>query len=1114
MNDEKEHELLRGSDASQGGLYFPKKTQNQRIETNTNGVEQPKWEKKTLLPKHVDEAYKASPAVSLISSVEAVKRNVHSTEDKQSHWPRHAHKRKRLESTPNMSSDLVFSDVAKRPPVVSKKKPDFRSKPKPVAPSDNSLSTHNKSEKIRTPSRISWEGSTPKLSTWDTEDPTQGNFPYLLNRNTPLTGKLPSYDDDNNSRASTPVMDALYKEQESLLEREWYLKDEEGSVMDDSNGAYLFNTNTSNVQERRAKKVSARAAALNEDSNRWENLQMRLGGGDKSQQKFDIEVDDEETVRVSLLVKDTIPPFLEGQAKLEGSLDTVLPVKDSTSDLAKIARKGSRVVQEAREQRERGQARVKYWELGKAAGAKEKEGEEAQRERQETEASLRKIETSNDIDDYKSSMRYGNVLSGKASESEERQHSIAQQRKTLPIYGMKNDILRVVRENQIVVIVGETGSGKTTQLTQYLHEEGYSKRGMIGCTQPRRVAAVSVANRVAEEMQVELGKEVGYAIRFEDFTCEKTVIKYMTDGILLRESLSDPDLEKYSCIIMDEAHERSLNTDVLFGILKQLASRRSDLKIIVTSATLESEKFAEFFGRVPIFRIPGRTYPVDIFHSKSVVEDYVEGAVRQVLQIHLQAAIPGDILVFMTGQEDIEVTCETIASRLEKLEGAKPLLILPIYSQLASDLQARIFEPAPEGTRKVVVATNIAETSLTVDGVKYVVDSGFCKLKTYNPRIGMDALLLCPISQASASQRAGRAGRTGPGRCYRLYTEYAFSHEMLPANVPEIQRTNLGHVVLLLKSLGVSDLLHFPFMDPPPPENIVKSMLGLWFLGALDGGGRLTDLGKRMSSFPLDPPLSAMILAGQRFGCNDEVVTIVSMLSVPSIFIRPPGREEEADAVREKFLVPESDHLTLLHIFQRYRGSGCRAEWCNKHFLNSKGMRKAAEVRSQLVDLMKEQGMEVVSCGLKWDIIRKAICAAYFHQAARMKGIGDYVNLRTSVQCYLHPSSALAGLGYNPEYVVYHELVYTGTKEYMHCVTAVEPQWLAELGPMFFTLKEGNTSRLEKQRQEQQDRLLMEQQHEEAKLEKEREQAMASKLKSRNRIATPGATPRFRPSFF
>eukprot|EP00871_Galdieria_phlegrea_P004936 jgi/Galph1/5443/GphlegSOOS_G4026.1 len=1111
MNNTTEHEVLEGFNEQRGGIHIPQKRRTEESKQT------PKHNMKKEHASQGSSLHQASPvlAVSNVSSSVINDFGVGSKKGIDQPLPRHAHKRQRIENTPSYATEAKLNVIDKRPPAGSKRKPDFDTKKRSHFTLNNFMS--RQAEYIRTPSRISWEGSTPRPSSWDTQSSNEPRIPALLDRNTPLTGKLPNFDYEDKSDSFNSDYD-LYKEEESRLEREWYLRDDEGSVMDDSNGTYLLGNvdgTVSNVQQRRAKKISARTAALNEDSSKWEDLQIRLGGGNKSRQTYDVEVDDEETVRVSLLVKDTIPPFLEGQTNLEGSLDTILPVKDATSDLAKIARKGSRVVQEARERKEKGQARINYWDLGNAAGAKEKEAEETRKERQETEESRRRLENSNDVDDYKSSMRYGNVMPGKGTENEEKQHSIAQQKKTLPIFSMKNDLLRVIRENQAMV-VGETGSGKTTQLTQFLHEEGYSKRGTIGCTQPRRVAAVSVANRVAEEMQVELGKEVGYAIRFEDFTSEKTVIKYMTDGILLRESLTDPDLEKYSCIIMDEAHERSLNTDVLFGILKQLAARRSDLKIIVTSATLEADKFADFFGRVPVFRIPGRTYPVDIYHSKTVVDDYVEGAVRQVLQIHLQASLPGDILVFMTGQEDIEVTCETIATRLQKLEGAYPLLILPIYSQLASDLQARIFEPAPEGTRKVVVATNIAETSLTVDGVKYVVDSGFCKLKTYNPRIGMDALLLCPISQASAAQRAGRAGRTGPGRCYRLYTEYAYAHEMLPANVPEIQRTNLGHVVLLLKSLGVSDLLHFPFMDPPPPENIVKSMLGLWYLGALDGGGRLTDLGKQMSAFPLDPPLSAMMLAGGRFGCTEEVVTIVSMLSVPTIFIRPPGREEEADAVREKFLVPESDHLTLLHIFQRYRSSGYRAEWCNKHFLNSKGMRKAAEVRSQLVDLMQEQKMELTSCGLQWDVIRKAICAAYFHQAARMKGIGDYVNLRTSVQCYLHPTSALAGLGYNPEYVVYHELIYTGTKEYMHCVTAVEPQWLAELGPMFFTLKTGNTSRLEKQRQEQQDRQVMEREHEEAQREREREESMLSKWKqsSRNRVATPGATPRFRPSFF
>lgn len=303
---------------------------------------------------------------------------------------------------------------------------------------------------------------------------------------------------------------------------------------------------------------------------------------------------------------------------------------------------------------------------------------------------------------------------------------------------MRDDLLTVVRENRITICVGETGSGKTTQLTQYLHESGYTKHGIIGCTQPRRVAAVSVAKRVAEEMGVDLGDEVGYSIRFEDCTKkDKTVIKYMTDGVLLRESLNDPDLDSYSAVIMDEAHERSLNTDVLFGILKKIIARRRDLKIIITSATMNAEKFSSFFGGVPIFNIPGRTFPVQLFFSKTVPADYVDEAVQQALKIHFQAN-QGDILIFMTGQEDVDATCFLLQDRLEKSESDIPLIVLPIYSQLASEVQAKIFETSQY--RKCIVATNIAETSLTLDGVKHVIDTGLSKLQVYNPKIGMDAL--------------------------------------------------------------------------------------------------------------------------------------------------------------------------------------------------------------------------------------------------------------------------------------------------------------------------------------------------------------------------------------
>lgn len=306
--------------------------------------------------------------------------------------------------------------------------------------------------------------------------------------------------------------------------------------------------------------------------------------------------------------------------------------------------------------------------------------------------------------------------------------------------------------------------------------------------------------------------------------------------------------------------------DVLFGVLRKVMGRRSDLKLIVTSATMDAERFSQYFGNAPIFRIPGRTFPVDVQFSRSNVEDYLDAAVRQAITVHLSQP-PGDILIFMTGQEDIEATCFLIQERLAELGGeVPPLAILPLYSQLPADLQARIFHKAAEGERKVVVATNVAETSITIDGIRYVIDIGYSKLKVFNPRMGMDALNVTPISQANANQRSGRAGRTMPGVCWRLYTELQYTHEMLPNSIPEIQRTNLSAVVLLLKSLGVRNLLEFPFMDPPPQDNIVNSMYKLWVLGALDNTGALTNIGRKMVEFPLDPPLSKMLITAETMG--------------------------------------------------------------------------------------------------------------------------------------------------------------------------------------------------------------------------------------------------------
>lgn len=847
------------------------------------------------------------------------------------------------------------------------------------------------------------------------------------------------------SRRGADIDDSDWEEAEKKLDRAWYNMGEgEADESDPFAGtsAEYVSRKEEQIEKRRNRKVSAQRQQIDKDNELWERNRM-LTSGVVHAINVNNDLDEENVDRVHLLVHNIVPPFLDGRIVFTKQPEPVIPVKDPTSDMAMNARKGSALVKAFREQKERRKAQKKHWKLegtkiGNIMGIQKKEEE---------------MEDGPTKDAYKYAEHMDNQPQEVESKSDfVKKMTISEQRRFLPVFAVREELLQVIRENSVVIIVGETGSGKTTQLTQYLHEEGFSRLGMIGCTQPRRVAAMSVAKRVSDEMNTKLGDEVGYAIRFEDCSSPNTVIKYMTDGILLREGLREPDLDNYCAIIMDEAHERSLSTDMLFGLLREVVARRSDLKLIVTSATMDSTKFSTFFGNVPTFTIPGRTFPVETFFAKNVCEDYVDGAVKQALQIHLQPE-EGDILIFMPGQEDIEVTCEVLTERLADLDSAPPLTVLPIYSQLPADLQAKIFQRAPPGQRKCIVATNIAETSLTVDGIMYVIDSGYCKLKVYNPRIGMDALQIYPVSQANARQRAGRAGRTGPGKAFCLYTQRQYQHELLASTVPEIQRTNLANTVLLLKSLGVEDLLAFHFMDPPPQDTILNSMYQLWILGALDGTGSLTPLGRQMAEFPLDPPQCHMLIVSAEMGCSVEVLIIVSMLSVPSVFYRPQGREEEADSVKEKFQVPESDHLTLLHLYNQWKANNYSGQWCTEHFVHGKAMRKVREVRQQLKDIMQQQRLPLVSCGTDWDTVRKCICSAYFQQAARLKGIGEYVNCRTGMPCHLHPTSALFGLGNSPDYVVYYELMMT-TKEYMHCVTAVDGRWLAELGPMFFSVKE------------------------------------------------------------
>jgi len=625
-------------------------------------------------------------------------------------------------------------------------------------------------------------------------------------------------------------------------------------------------------------------------------------------------------------------------------------------------------------------------------------------------------------------------------------------RVSLPVFQYRPSLLEAIRDFQVIVVVGETGSGKTTQIPQYLHEVGYSKIGKIGCTQPRRVAAMSVSARVAQEMGVKLGHEVGYNIRFEDCTSERTVIQYMTDGMLLRQFLQEPDLASYSVMLVDEAHERTLHTDVLFGLVKDVCRFREDLKLIISSATLDAEKFSEYFDNCPIFNIPGRRYPVSIHYTKAPEANYLDACVMTVMQIHLTQDL-GDILVFFTGQQEIEEAIDAIALKTRGLGTAMgELLVLPIYATLPTDMQAKIFEKTPEGARKVVLATNIAETSITIDNIVFVIDPGFCKQNTFNPRTGMESLVVTPCSKASANQRAGRAGRVKPGKCYRLYTKWSFEHELDDDNAPEIQRSNLGHVVLMLKSIGIDDLLHFDFMDPPPPETLIKALEQLYALSALNDQGELTKTGRRMAELPMDPMLSKMIIASEKYKCVDEIVTIGGMLGVDNaVFYRPKDKGIHADNARKNFHKLGGDHMTLLNVYKQWEETGFSINWCFENYVQNRSLKRARDIREQLVDMLEKVELEHSSNANDIDGMRKSILSGFFYNTARMNKSGSYTTVKHPHTVEIHPQSAL--FGQNPKLICYNELMLT-TKEYMRNAIEVKPEWILEVAPHYYQSKD------------------------------------------------------------
>ncbi|EDW46743.1 putative pre-mRNA-splicing factor ATP-dependent RNA helicase PRP1 isoform X1 [Drosophila sechellia] len=642
----------------------------------------------------------------------------------------------------------------------------------------------------------------------------------------------------------------------------------------------------------------------------------------------------------------------------------------------------------------------------------------------------------------------------------QRYQNLYKKRIALPVFEYQADFMRLLSLHQCIVLVGETGSGKTTQIPQWCVDFAVSKgRKGVSCTQPRRVAAMSVAQRVSEEMDVKLGEEVGYSIRFEDCSTAKTLLKYMTDGMLLREAMSDPMLDQYQVILLDEAHERTLATDILMGVLKEVIRQRSDLKLVVMSATLDAGKFQQYFDNAPLMKVPGRTHPVEIFYTPEPERDYLEAAIRTVIQIHMCEEIEGDILMFLTGQEEIEEACKRIKREIDNL-GSEigELKCIPLYSTLPPNLQQRIFEPAPPPNangaigRKVVVSTNIAETSLTIDGVVFVIDPGFAKQKVYNPRIRVESLLVSPISKASAQQRSGRAGRTRPGKCFRLYTEKAFKNEMQDNTYPEILRSNLGTVVLQLKKLGIDDLVHFDFMDPPAPETLMRALELLNYLAALDDDGNLTDLGAVMSEFPLDPQLAKMLIASCQHNCSNEILSITAMLSVPQCFVRPNEAKKAADEAKMRLAHIDGDHLTLLNVYHAFKQNSEDPNWCYENFINFRSLKSADNVRQQLARIMDRFSLRRTSTEFTskdyYVNIRKALVQGFFMQVAHLERTGYYLTIKDNQNVQLHPSTCL---DHKPDWVLYNEFVLT-TKNYIRTVTDVKPEWLCSLAPQYYDL--------------------------------------------------------------
>lgn len=636
-------------------------------------------------------------------------------------------------------------------------------------------------------------------------------------------------------------------------------------------------------------------------------------------------------------------------------------------------------------------------------------------------------------------------------------------RRRLPVYAHRQDILYVLEAHQVVILVGQTGSGKTTQIPQYLHEAGWTgfpagdKEGgplMIACTQPRRVAAISVASRVAEEINCELGSTVGYSVRFDEKCSPQTRIRYMTDGMLFRETLFDPLLSRYSVVMIDEAHERTIYTDLLLALLKKIIKQRAELKIIVSSATMDALQVFAYFGGTEggakILKVQGRVFPVDVFYLQDNVMDIPEEAASTVIKINEKFETrEGDILAFLPGREEIE-QCARI---LQDACPMRNLIILPLHAALSLDEQIKVFSPPPRGFRRVILATNIAEASVTIEGIVFVLDSGLVKQKVYDPTSGLESLVTTSISKASAQQRAGRAGRTRPGMAFRLYTEEHFE-AMSEQSIPEIQKCNMAPIVLQLKALGIDNISNFDFMSPPTPSTLARAYEFLYSMGAISRNGHLTgEVGVRMAELPVDPMLARMLIASSEFNCANEAATIVAMICAQPVFVNVGGGQRRAlDESKRKLGVGEGDLLTLLNIHRQYLANNKSAKWCSRHHLSPRALQKASHIRTLLLRYMERFGLLRINYRLHEssaaDLV-KCIVRGLFANAALAQPDGSYRSIRDGLILHIHPASVL--FKRVPSCVVFYEMLQTA-KCYMRDVTVVEMEWLSDLAPEYYEL--------------------------------------------------------------